>query len=72
MEKDDKILNIGLNFDLNQTTLAYHLGGVDRHWVDYKVNDNDFDEKKYYADFDAWWSSLDEKEREDICNLICK
>ena len=60
----------GHYFDLNQTTLAYRLGGKDTHWTDYTINDDEWDEDKYYEDFDAWWDSLPESEREEITNLI--
>ena len=68
MEKD--YLKLGLGFDLNQTTLAYHLGGKHIHWTDYTIFDDEWDEDKYYEDFDAWWSSLSDGEREEICKLI--
>ena len=70
MENNNKILDAGLHFDLNQTVLAYRLGGVDKHWVDYTINDDEWDEDKYYDDFDKWWRNLSEDEREKIYEMI--
>ena len=76
------ILEMGLGFDLDQTSKAYKLGGKSVDWTDYTYDwynalsekeqmkdenlDNAWDMDRYYADFDAWWSGLSDSERAAI------
>ena len=62
-------------FDLDMCQKAYELGGIsgiDSTWVStkYTKEDGEFDDEKYFEDFDTWWDSLSEEEQERIWNLI--
>ena len=77
---------IGTSFDLDQTTKAYELGGVNVYWTDYTYDwynnlsqeeqmkdenlDNAWDMDKYYKDFDNWWISLSTEKQNEIYNQI--
>lgn len=58
----------GIHFDLDQTTKAYGLAGVEKCWLDYAYDDGreGWDQDAYYADFDKWWVKLPKKEKERI------
>ena len=41
----------------------YELAGISKTWQDYSIQgatdpDNLWDQDSYYAEFDAWWTSL--------------
>ena len=57
-------------FDLERTVQAYALGGNKTHWSDYSIDENNWDEEAYYADFDRWWDNLTENEQKRIYKLI--
>ena len=84
---DEKFLKyIGTSFDLDQTSKAYDLGGVNVSWIDYTfdwynalseeeqmevLNRGDaWDVDKYYEDFDKWWMSLPTEKQNEIYNQI--
>ena len=62
----ERLVDMGVNFTLDETSQALALGGVSIHWTDYSLRGGGWDEDSYYADFDAWWRSLTEGERERI------
>ena len=62
----------GTHFLLDETTKAYELGGVKKHWMDYSYPDEGWDQDKYYAEFDAWWVSLPYEKKLSIYNEITK
>ncbi len=81
MDKD--FLNaIGTSFDLDHTSRAYKLGGVNIDWSDYTFDwyrnlseeeqmkdenlDNSWDMDKYYEDFDKWWTGLTTEKQKQI------
>lgn len=81
MDKD--FLNaIGKSFDLDHTSSAYKLGGMNIDWSDYTFDwyrnlseeeqmkdenlDNAWDMDKYYEDFDKWWTSLATEKQKQI------
>lgn len=66
------IANAGLYFDLYETTEAYELGGVNKHWTDYTIEYDKWDEEAYYKDFNSWWSNLSFDEQKRIYNKIKK
>lgn len=77
---------IGMSFDLDQTSKAYKLGGVNIDWTDYTFDwynnlseeeqmkdenlDNAWDMDKYYEDFDKWWTSLPTEKQSEIYSQI--
>jgi len=63
----------GKYFDLDQTERAYQLGGKKVTWMDYayseeeqKEHDEMWDIESYFADFDAWWDSLEDEQKMSI------
>jgi hypothetical protein len=58
---------LGHFFDLDGTQQAYKLGGVNIHWTDYTFeHTEEWDEDRYYKDFDMWWDDLKEEVRKEI------
>lgn len=59
-------------FDLDMCQMAYQLAGKDVCWVSqqYTTPEGEFDEDKYYTDFDNWWDTLDDYEQEKIWNQM--
>jgi hypothetical protein len=65
---DKEYLNsVGTSLALDDTQKAYKLGGKEISWVDYAIEGTDtWDEEKYYADFDKWWTELPAEQQEKI------
>lgn len=60
----------GHYFDLDETTRAYELGGVNKHWTDYTEGEEEWDENSYYEDFGDWWDYLPFEEQKRIYEQI--
>lgn len=71
-----EITHAGQYMDLDETTEAYELGGVSKHWTEYTIENEDdddeetFDEEAYYNDFNSWWDNLPFEEQKRIYEQI--
>ena len=68
--REDKLDKVGHYLDLDQTSKAYDLGGVGKHWTDYSNDEDGWDEDAYYSDFDKWWDSLSPQEKNRIYQAV--
>ena len=67
---------VGLFFDLDECQKAYEAGGVKKTWMDYSYPEptddgEEWDDIKFYCDFDAWWLNLPKTKQKEIISLIC-
>ena len=67
---------VGMFFDLDDCQKAYEAGGVKKTWMDYSYPEptddgEEWDDIKFYCDFDAWWLNLPKTKQEEIISLIC-
>ena len=65
----------GLFFDLDYCQKAYELGGVETSWTDYSYSEptddgEEWNEKKFYEDFDKWWLNLPKTKQEEITSRL--
>lgn len=60
-----EINKLGSFFSLDDIEKIYQNLGVKKSWVDYTTTDGNWDENKYYEDFEKFWSSLDEKTKKE-------
>ena len=68
--KENNVDNVGHYLDLDQTSKAYELGGVKKHWTDYSDNEDGWNEDAYYSDFDEWWNGLSPQEKNRIYQSV--
>jgi hypothetical protein len=66
---------VGLFFDLDECEKAYEAGGVKKSWMDYSYSEptnesEEWNEKKFYEDFDIWWLNLPKTKQGEITSLI--
>jgi hypothetical protein len=66
---------VGLFFDLDECEKAYEAGGVKKSWMDYSYSEptnesEEWNEKKFYEDFDIWWLNLTKTKQGEITSLI--
>ena len=67
---------VGLFFDLDECQKAYELGGVKKSWMDYSYSEptdkgEEWDDNKFYEDFDTWWLNLPKTKQEEIASRVC-
>ena len=67
---------VGLFFDLDECEKAYKAGGVKKSWIDYSYSEptdegEEWDDNKFYEDFDEWWLNLPETKQAEITSLLC-
>lgn len=65
---------VGLFFDLDECEKAYEVGGVQKTWMDYSYphseSTEEWDENKFYEDFDTWWLNLPKTKQVEITSLL--
>lgn len=65
---------VGLFFDLDECEKAYEAGGVNKTWMDYSYPDSksteEWDDNKFYEDFDTWWLNLPKTKQAEITSRI--
>lgn len=65
---------VGLFFDLDECEKAYEVGGVNKTWMDYSYPDSksteEWDDNKFYEDFDTWWLNLPKTKQAEITSRI--
>ena len=66
---------VGLFFDLDECQKAYELGGIKKSWMDYSYSEltdkgEEWDDNKFYEDFDTWWLNLPEAKQAEITSLL--
>lgn len=66
---------VGLFFDLDECEKAYEVGGVNKTWMDYSYpcseSTEEWDENKFYEDFDTWWLNLPKTKQVEITSRMC-
>lgn len=70
------IKSVGMFFDLDDCQKAYEAGGVKKSWMDYSYPEptddgEEWDDIKFYCDFDAWWVNLPKTKQEEITAIVC-
>jgi hypothetical protein len=66
---------VGLFFDLDECQKAYEAGGIKKTWMDYSYSEptddgEEWNEKKFYEDFDTWWLNLPKTKQEEITSRL--
>lgn len=67
---------VGLFFDLDECQKAYEAGGIKKTWMDYSYSEptdegEEWDDNKFYEDFDTWWLNLPKTKQEEITSRVC-
>lgn len=67
---------VGLFFDLDECEKAYEAGGIKKTWMDYSYSEptdegEEWDDNKFYEDFDTWWLNLPKTKQEEITSRVC-
>lgn len=58
-------------FDLDTCMKIYSLLGIKKSWFDYSFgNDGEWDEDKFYSDFDKLWNELPAYRKNEIIKKI--
>ena len=66
---------VGLFFDLDECQKAYEASGIKKSWMDYSYpcseSTEEWDENKFYEDFDTWWLNLPKTKQVEITSRMC-
>ena len=60
---------------MDECEKAYKAGGVKKSWIDYSYSEptdegEEWDDNKFYEDFDTWWLNLPEAKQAEITSLL--